>query len=119
MKNHLTTLVRTGAAVATVAGAFVSRIAFAQGVTVPEVEGLRNEFILTTILDVIGWGLAVAGAVAVLFLVVGGFLYITAGGDEQRLEKAKSTLKNAIIGTVFILISLVIIVTLNTILGQQ
>ncbi|MFO0702455.1 MAG: pilin [Candidatus Andersenbacteria bacterium] len=60
---------------------------------------LSNQPIGGVILSIIEIGLGVAGSVAVLFLIVGGFLYITAAGDEQRLEKAKTTLKNAIIGT--------------------
>jgi len=62
---------------------------------------------------VINWGLSIAGSVAVLFLIVGGIMYITSAGDSQRIEDAKKTLKNAIIGVVFILISLVIVNTIN------
>lgn len=80
--------------------------------------GLRTEPIGPVILAVISIGLGVAGSVAVLFLIVGGFLYITAAGDEQRLEKAKTTLKNAIIGTVFILLALVIVLTIQQFIGK-
>ena len=79
--------------------------------------GLSESNIGETILSVITIGLGVAGSVAVLFLIVGGFLYITAAGDEQRLEKAKTTLKNAIIGTVFILLALVIVITIQQFLS--
>jgi len=115
----------SSAALATGAGALISRVAHGQvgsnGVlNVPlsnEVGGLRDVEIGPLILQVITWGLGVAGSVAVLFLIVGGFLYITAAGDEQRLEKAKLTLKNAIIGTIFILLALVIVLTIQQFLG--
>lgn len=58
---------------------------------------------------VISWLLGIAFAVAVLFLIVGGFLYITAGGNEEQVEKGKSTVINAIIGIVIIVLSYVII----------
>lgn len=114
-------IVRASSAVAALtagAGALVSKVAHAQGVlNIPQGTGLRNVDATTLILQVITWGLGIAGSVAVLFLIVGGFLYITAAGDEQRLEKAKLTLKNAIIGTIFILLALVIVLTLEQFLG--
>ena len=87
------------------------------GLTYPSVPELRQSNITQTILTVVTWGLAIAGTVAVLFLIVGGFLYITSAGDEQRIQKAKDTLKSAIIGIVFILLALVIVITLNEVLA--
>jgi amino acid transporter len=71
----------------------------------------------TIVTNLITFGLGVAGALAVLFIIVGGFFYITAQGDTERLEKAKKTIKNAIIGAVFILLSLVIVLTIQAALG--
>lgn len=34
----------------------------------------------------------------IIFIVYGGILYVTAGGDEAAVEKAKSTLTYALIG---------------------
>lgn len=123
MKKLSLITARVASGVASAGALLASLRASAQGLDTSGVEsvgtssGLPAETITQTILVVITWGLGIAGTVAVLFLIVGGFLYITAGGDERRLESAKTTLKNAIIGTVFILISLVIVITLNTILG--
>jgi type IV secretory pathway VirB2 component (pilin) len=66
-----------------------------------------------TIVSVINWGLFVAGTVAVLIIVVAGILYITAAGDEKRIERAKTSLKGAIIGVVIILLAAVIVNTIN------
>src|SRR3989344_5039723 len=41
---------------------------------------------------VIGWLLFFAGSIAVLFLLVGGYQYITAAGNEERMEKGKKIL---------------------------
>ncbi len=61
------------------------------------------------ITTIINWMLALAGLIAVFFLVVGGFRYIAAGGNEEAAEKGKSTVINAIIGIVIIVLSYVIV----------
>lgn len=62
--------------------------------------------ILVRIINIL---LAVAGLIAVVFLIVGGFRYITAGGNEETAEAAKKTITNSIIGIVIILLSFVIV----------
>ena len=61
------------------------------------------------IFNVIRIALGFAGAVAVVFVIIGGFQYITASGNEEQAEKGKKTLINAIIGVVVIIMSYVII----------
>lgn len=58
---------------------------------------------------VINWLLGVAFGVAILFLIIGGFWYITSAGNEETAEKGKGTAINAIIGIVIIILSYVII----------
>ncbi len=58
---------------------------------------------------VINWLLGIAFGVAILFLIIGGFWYITSAGNEEGAEKGKSTAINAIIGIVIIILSYVII----------
>lgn len=53
--------------------------------------------------------LSIAGLLAVIFLIVGGFRYITAGGNEETAETAKKTIINAIIGIVVVILSFVIV----------
>ncbi len=53
--------------------------------------------------------LGVAFAVAVLFLIIGGFYYITAQGNEEAAGKGKQTVINALIGIVIIIMSYVIV----------
>ena len=46
------------------------------------------------------------GALGIIFLlltVYAGFLYLTAQGDEKKVEHAKDTLKRAVIGLIIIL----------------
>lgn len=72
------------------------------------------------ILRVIQILLAVAGLVAVIFLIVGGFRYITAGGNEETAETAKKTIVNAIIGVVVVILAFVIVrVIANALISQK
>lgn len=75
--------------------------------------GLQTGTISETILTVISWLLFVAGGVAILLLIIGGIFYITAAGDATRLERAKAIVRSSIIGLVVILISAVIVITVN------
>ncbi len=61
------------------------------------------------LLRIINILLAIAGLVAVVFLIIGGFRYITAGGNEEAAEAGKKTIINAIIGIVVIILSFVIV----------
>ena len=53
--------------------------------------------------------LTFAGAIAVVFVVVGGFWYLTSGGNEEQAEKGKRTLINAIIGIIVVVLSYAIV----------
>ena len=50
----------------------------------------------------------VVGVLAVLYLVYGGVLYITAGGDAEKANKGRTAITNAIIGIVIVVLALVI-----------
>jgi len=53
--------------------------------------------------------LAIVGVIAIISLVYGGSTYLTAYGDEKRIDKAKSIITYSIIGIVVALGALVII----------
>ncbi len=42
------------------------------------------------------------GIVLVLYFLYGGFLYMTSSGDSKKVESAKDTIKNAVIGMIII-----------------
>lgn len=58
---------------------------------------------------VIEVALSFAGIVLFIMLIVGGFKYITAGGDPKGIEGAKKTLTYAIAGIVLIALSFLIL----------
>lgn len=72
----------------------------------------------TIILSISEWALGIAGSLGVLILIVGGILYLTSAGNQERIEKAKKTIRGAIIGLVIILLSAVIVFSLGRIFAQ-
>ena len=65
---------------------------------------IAADLIMHTVNQVIGF----AGVVSLVFVVGGGILYITSSGDSAQLQKAKNTIKYALIGLVIVAISLTI-----------
>ncbi len=49
-----------------------------------------------------------AGALAVIYLLYSGILYITAGGDDTKATKARTGIVNAVIGIIIIILAFVI-----------
>ena len=115
MRSPLRALSRSGAALlAFVAGAAT---AFAQVPTelIPSAPsgavGAGGQNI--DVKDIIGllstYLLSIAGALAVLFLILGGIMYTTAGGSEDKVQRAKKYMMNAVIGLVVVLLAFVIV----------
>ena len=64
--------------------------------------------------------LMLAGGVAVLFIILGGFRYLTSAGNGESVEKGKNTLVNAVIGlTVILLSSLIVRLVTNTLTNSS
>ncbi len=61
-----------------------------------------------------------SGVVAILFLIVGGFFYLTSAGNEEQSEKGKKILVNSVIGLVVIIMASAIVRILASVvtLGQ-
>ena len=66
------------------------------------------------ILTFINFFLFFLGLIATAFIIYGGFLYITSGGDDGATEKAKKILVFSAIGILIILISFALVNTLLT-----
>jgi hypothetical protein len=65
---------------------------------------------LQTILDyVVNIFSVIVGVVAVIMLIVGGFKYITSGGNDQGVAGAKNTIVYALIGLVVVALAQVIV----------
>ncbi|PKL72443.1 hypothetical protein CVV26_01600 [Candidatus Kuenenbacteria bacterium HGW-Kuenenbacteria-1] len=61
------------------------------------------------ILSVVKVVLGFLGIVAVIMIIIGGFIWMTAGGNEEKSKKAKEFLVNAVIGLIIVLVAYTII----------
>lgn len=61
--------------------------------------------ILVLVSNVISILMVVAGFVAIAFIIIGGFTYITSSGDASGIKKAKDTIVNAVIGLVMAMVA--------------
>lgn len=55
--------------------------------------------------NIINVALSFLGVVMVILVIYGGFLYMTAGGNDDQTGKAKKYIINAIIGLIIILLA--------------
>lgn len=73
---------------------------------------------LTTVLSsVIGVAIPIAGIAVVVMFLVGGFGFLTAGGDKEATQKAQRTLTYAIGGLILVLSAWMIMALLGNFLG--
>jgi hypothetical protein len=55
-------------------------------------------------------GIGIVGLISILFIIYGGFQYITSRGDEEQAAAGKKALTNAIIGLIIVILSYVVVV---------
>lgn len=60
-------------------------------------------------LKIINYIIAFSGTITILFLIIGGFMYLTSAGNEEATEKGKKILVNSVIGLVIIIMSFAIV----------
>lgn len=63
--------------------------------------------------------LAVAGLIFFAMLILGGFRYLTAGGDEKAAAEGQKTLTRAFIGLVIVVAAVLILQLVIAIFGLQ
>ena len=76
--------------------------------------GIKEQDFKTMLTTVINAILYIAGSLALLMIIVGGVMYITAG-DSGRADTAKAYITYAIVGLIVCLIGLSIV---NLVIGQ-
>ncbi|MFH1456909.1 MAG: pilin [Patescibacteria group bacterium] len=64
---------------------------------------------ITIIINVINVALGLLGLFFVILIMYGGFTWMTAQGDAEKVKKAQGIIKNSIYGVAIILLSLVIV----------
>lgn len=66
------------------------------------------------VLRIVNYFLTFLGIVAVIMVIYGGVTYVTAGGADEAVGKAKKIIMYALIGIIIVLLSFALV---NTILG--
>jgi len=70
--------------------------------------------IAVNVLDLL---LSIIGIIAMISMIIGGIMYLTAAGDERRIDKGKEIFKYSIIGIIVALSAVVVINEVNALLG--
>lgn len=73
-------------------------------------QGSARQLVLT----ILNFFLGFLGLLAVIMIIYGGVLYISAGGEQTKIDNGKKIIMYAIVGIVIILLSFAIV---NTIIG--
>lgn len=97
MKNKLATAAATGL------GLLASTPAFAQINTSLNFNGFGTNDPETILVNIVNWGLGILALIAVVLVLIGGFQWMTAAGDETKVDKAKKVLVAAVIGLVIVM----------------
>lgn len=61
----------------------------------------------------------IAGLAALFFLLLGAFAWVTSGGEEDNIQKARDKITAAVVGVILIVVVLAIIVTLEQVVFQS
>lgn len=66
----------------------------------PEQAGGLEAFIWRIVLNVVEMGLVITSWIALFFILYGGFLFVTGGGNPSQVEKGRKSIFAAVIGLV-------------------
>jgi hypothetical protein len=69
-----------------------------------EEEVATLECIGCVIQNLLQYAVRLGGVIAFIFLVIGGFKYLTAGGDPKKAQAARNTLTYAVVGVVLLVL---------------
>jgi len=75
--------------------------------------------ILVVVNNIIGFALQIVGGLAILALVISGVLYITSRGNPEQTQQAKMAATAAVVGTIIVLSTWLIITTIVNTLGYN
>lgn len=81
------------------------------------IEAAQNYEIVEIINKGLAYAIIIAGLLSVIFIFIGGISFILSGGAEDKIKKAVSTIRYAIIGLIITILSVVIVGTVGKAMG--
>ncbi len=75
------------------------------GLNCGEGSNLTNKDIRYLVANLINIVLQITGVILVLYIVYAGYLWMTAGGDDEQITKAKSIISACVVGLLIVLSS--------------
>lgn len=67
-----------------------------------------NQDIVSIVANIVGYALYFTGSIFFVLIILAGFTWMTAGGEEKKISSAKGKIKGAIMGIIVILCAYVI-----------
>lgn len=84
-----------------------------------ELAGLTTQKTFTMVMgDAISWIMTILATASTLMFVVAGIMYVTAGGEEDNVTKAKKIIQYAVTGMVIALVGFLIVEVIAMIAGD-
>ena len=94
--------------------------ACSQGYGIADAQGVASIQCLVPLITNVIRAVISLGAVALfIMLLVGGFNFLFSGGDQKKLEAARGTVTQAIVGIVIMSLAYLIILTIETFTGVK
>ncbi len=72
--------------------------------------GLGSSDLKSTVINIIQWFLGFLGLIAVVMILFGGFTWMTAAGNEDKVATAKKIISAAVIGLIIVLLAWAIVI---------
>lgn len=72
--------------------------------------GLGTSDLQQVVVEIIQWILGLLGLIGVIMVLYGGFTWMTAAGNEEKIQKAKGIITAGIIGLVIIILAWAIVI---------
>lgn len=110
-------LIKSSAGIVILSIFSVPFIALAEWTTGTPPGGLPDDELGAVLANIINGVLGLIAAVSVLYIIYGGARYLISSGDDNKVEAAKSTLKDAVLGLFFALLAYAIIVKVINIIN--
>lgn len=98
-----------GLAIGIAAPTFLKEIATVIGWKNPPADVANATGLYAILTNLLNFLLGIVGVLAIIMLVIGAFMYLTAAGDEKRIDTGKDIVKWSIFGIVIALSALVIV----------